>query len=87
MGCKVQRPIRSDYFTDIPTTREMMKTLPEEARICAECGEEVTIVGSDFIPNPGDGAPIGKAAFVGCDASIDKVVALSPHVQQMIGNG
>jgi hypothetical protein len=72
---KVQRPINPSDFTAIPRTRELIKNLPEEIRICSEHGEEVTINESEPIPNPGDGAPFAKAAYTGCcDAVIDKVI-------------
>ena len=74
MACNVQRLIDSAYFTDIPRIRGMMKNLPEEMRVCSECGKEVEITESEFISNPGDAAPFAKAAFTGCDASIDKVI-------------
>lgn len=74
MTCKVQRPIDSAYFTNIPRIREMMMNLPKEVRLCSECGKEVEITQSEFMSNPGDSAPFAKAAFIGCDASIDKVI-------------
>src|SRR6267142_485831 len=61
--------------TAIPRTREIIKTLPEEIRICSEHGEEVTIQESDFSSNPGGFAPFGKADWVGCcDAAIARVI-------------
>jgi hypothetical protein len=72
---KAQRPIDHREFTAIPRIREMMRTLPEEDRICSEHGEEVIIQESEFLPHPGAGAPFAKAAFVGCcDAVIDKTL-------------
>jgi hypothetical protein len=75
MGCNVQRPVNSDYFIDIPRVRDMLKSLPEEVRGCSKCGKEVEITQSDYIPNPGDAAPFGHAAMVGCDASLDRSIA------------
>ena len=75
MGCNVHRPIDPAYFTNIPRVREILKSLPEEVRICSECGKEVEITQSDFIPNPGDATPFGRAAMVGCDASLDRAIA------------
>jgi hypothetical protein len=72
---KAQRPIDPADFTAIPRTRELIKSLPEEIRVCSEHGEEVTIRESEFLPNPGAGAPFAKAAFVGCcDTAINKVL-------------
>jgi len=72
---KVQRPIDHRDFTAIPRIREVMKTLPEEERICSEHGEEVFIQESEFLPNPGAGAPFARAAFIGCcDAAIDRTL-------------
>ena len=72
---QAQRPIEPGDFTAIPRIREVIKTLPEETRVCSEHGEEVSIRESEFIPNPGGGAPFAKAAFVGCcEAAIDKVI-------------
>jgi hypothetical protein len=70
---KAQRQIDPADFTAIPRTKDMIKTLPEEIRICSEHGEEVSINESEFLPNPG--APFAKAAYIGCcDAAIDKVI-------------
>jgi len=75
MGRTVQRPINPADFTAIPKTRELIKGLPEEIRLCSEHGEEVTINESERIPNPSDGAPFAKAAYTGCcDAAIDRVI-------------
>jgi len=72
---KAQRPIHPSEFTAISRTKEMIKTLPEEIRICSEHGEEVTINESEFLPNPSAGALFAKAAYVGCcDVAIDKVI-------------
>ncbi len=72
---KAQRPINPSDFTSIPRIREIMKKLPDEIRICSECGEEVTISESEFLPTSSDSAPFAKAAFVGCcDSAIDKVI-------------
>ena len=60
MACNVQRSIDSAYFTDILRIRGMMKKLPEEARVCSECGKEVEITESEFISNPGDASPFTK---------------------------
>ena len=75
MACNVQRPIDPAYFTNIPRVREMLKGLPEEVRVCSECGKEVEIIEGDHIPNPGDAAPFGRAAMVGCDAALDRAIA------------
>ena len=81
MACNVQRPIDPAYFTNIPSVREMLKSLPQEIRVCSECGKEVEITQSDFIPNPGDAAPFGRAVMVGCDESLDKAIAAIGKLQ------
>ena len=75
MGCNVQRPIDPAYFANIPRVREMLKSLPEEVRVCSECGKEVEITESDYLSNPGDAAPFCHAAIVGCDTSLDRAIA------------
>lgn len=70
-----QRSIDPTHFGDIPRTKEMIKSLPKEIRVCSEHGEEVTISESEFLPNSGDGAPFAKAAYIGCcDAAIGKLM-------------
>jgi|SRR5882724_4796987 len=72
---KVQRPIHPRDFTKIPSFREIIKTLPEEVRVCSRHGEEVTIQESEFISNPSFGAPFARADWVGCCAkAIDRVI-------------
>lgn len=75
MACNVQRHIVPAYFTNIPRVREALKNLPQEMRICSECGREVEITQSDSISNPGDAAPCGRAVITGCDASLDTTMA------------
>jgi hypothetical protein len=71
----VRRPIDPADFTAIPRTREILKMLPEEIRVCPRHGAEVTIQESDFSTNPGGFAPFGKADWVGCcDEAIDRVI-------------
>jgi hypothetical protein len=53
-------------FSKIPRIREIIKTLPEDIRVCPRHGEEVSIQESDFSSNPGGFAPFGKADWVGC---------------------
>lgn len=72
---QVRRCIDPSEFTAIPRWREIIKTLPEEIRVCAKHGQEVTIQESDFSANPGGFAPFGKADWVGCcDEAIDRVI-------------
>src|SRR5258706_2466774 len=72
---RVQRPIDPRDFTKIPRIREIIKTLPEEIRVCRKHGEEMTIQESDFSLNPGGSAPFAKAAWVGCcEEAIDRVI-------------
>jgi len=72
---KVRRPIDSSDFTAIPRTREMIKTLPEEIRICSRHGEEVTIREGKLLPNQGGGVPFAEANWEGCcDEAIDRVI-------------
>ncbi len=72
---EVRRPIDPRDFIKIPRIREIIKTLPEEIRVCREHGEGVTIQERDFSVNPGGSAPFAKADWVGCsDEAIDKVI-------------
>lgn len=72
---KVRRPIDASEFSTIPRMREVIKTLPEQLRICPTHREEVTIELRDFSANPGDFAPFGEADWVGCcDDAIDRVI-------------
>jgi hypothetical protein len=76
MGCNVERPIDSSYFTSIPRIREFIKTLPEQIRTCSNCGKEVTLSPErDFSENPGAGPPFAEVAFIGCDEAINRVKA------------
>ncbi len=63
-------------FTAIPRTREIIKMLPAETRVCPIHGEEVTIQECDFYSsNTGGSAPFGEANWVGCcDEVIDRVI-------------
>lgn len=73
---RAQRAIDPTEFADLLRTKEIMKNLPEEVRICSEHGEGVTIKETDFLPNPSAAAPFAKAAYVGCcDAAINKVIS------------
>lgn len=61
-------------FTKIPKCREIMKTLPENIRVCPRHGIEVSIQESEFVPNAAFGAPFAKADWVGCcEESINRV--------------
>jgi hypothetical protein len=72
---KVRRPIDPSDFSAIPRTREVVKTLPKDIRICPKHGEEVTIEERDFSSNPGGFAPFRKADWLGCcDDAIDRVI-------------
>src|SRR5438552_49330 len=72
----VQEEIHASDFTRIPWFREIIKTLPEEIRVCGEHGEAVHIEESDFSSNNWGSAPFGKAHWVGCSKeAIHKVVA------------
>ena len=72
---EVRRPIDPRDFTKIPRIREIIKTLPEEIRVCSKHGEEVSIQESDFSLNPGPAAPFNRADWVGCcEEAIDKVI-------------
>jgi len=62
----VREQIDPSDFTRIPWFREVIKTLPEEIRVCGEHGEVVHIEESDFSSNPGSSAPFGEAHWVGC---------------------
>jgi hypothetical protein len=53
-------------------------------RVCSECGKEVKITENESIPNPGDAAPFAQAAMVGCDESLDKVIAA---IEKQSNNG
>jgi hypothetical protein len=75
MGCNVQRSIATACLPDLPRIKALMKSLPKETRECSECGEEVTIHESEFQPVLVDGPlQFAKAAFTGCDTTIDKVI-------------
>ncbi|PYS62960.1 MAG: hypothetical protein DMF74_11755 [Acidobacteria bacterium] len=72
---EVRRPIDPRDFTKIPRIREIIKTLPEEIRVCSKHGEEVSIQESDFSLNPEPAAPFNRADWVGCcEEAIDKVI-------------
>jgi hypothetical protein len=72
----VQEEIHPSDFTRIPWFREVIKTLPEEIRVCGEHGEAVHIEESDFSSKPGPSAPFGKAYWVGCSKeAIHRVMA------------
>ena len=72
---QVRRPIDPRDFAKIPRIREIIKTLPEEIRVCAKHGVEVSIQESDFPLNPGSAAPFNRADWVGCcDEAIDRVI-------------
>lgn len=71
---EVRRPIDPRDFSKIPRIREVIKTLPDDVRICGKHGEEVRIQES-FSLNPGPAAPFGRADWVGCsDEAIDRVI-------------
>ena len=62
-------------FAAIPRAREIIKTLPEEVRVCSKHGEKVTIQERDFSLNPVGVAPFKKADWVGCcDEAIARVI-------------
>ena len=72
----VQEEIHPSDFTKIPWFREIIKTLPEEIRVCGEHGEAVHIEESDFTSNTWGPAPFGKAHWVGCSKEgIQRVMA------------
>jgi|SRR5882724_9207194 len=72
----VQEEIHPSDFTRIPWFREIIRTLPEEIRVCGEHGEAVHIEESDFSSNNWGSAPFGKAHWVGCSKeAIHRVVA------------
>ena len=72
---EVHRPIDPKDFSKIPRIREIIKTLPEEIRVCAKHGEEVRILESDFSLNQEEAAPSKRADWVGCsDEAIDRVI-------------
>src|SRR6266478_4032776 len=72
----VREPIHPSDFTRIPWFREVIKTLPEEIRVCGEHGESVHIEESDFSSNPGPSAPFAKAHWVGCSKeALRRVIA------------
>lgn len=72
---EVRRPIDPRDFSKIPRIREIIKTLPEEMRVCAKHGEEVRIQESDFSLNQQGAAPFNRADWVGCsDEAIDRVI-------------
>jgi hypothetical protein len=75
MGCNIQRLIHPDYFKNILRIKEVLKNLPQNIRVCSKCGKEVDITLSEFIPNPGDAVPFAQAAMIGCDTSINEVIA------------
>lgn len=81
----VRRPIDSRDFSSIPRIREIIKTLPEEIRVCKRHGEEVRIQESDFSLNPGPAAPFNKADWVGCsDEAIDRVIDAVQQTLELI---
>ena len=57
----VREQIDPSDFTRIPWFREVIKTLPEEIRVCREHGEVVHIEEPDYSSNPGSSAPFGEA--------------------------
>src|SRR6266446_6678791 len=72
---KVQGPIEPPDFAAIPRIRELIKTLPDEVRICPEHGEEVEIQEGPSSPNVDGVAPFKKASWVGCcDQAIDRAI-------------
>src|SRR6266566_4542387 len=72
---RVQRPINPSDFSAIPRIREIIRTLPEELRLCPKHGELVGIEEGDLLPNQGGGVPFADANWVGCcDEAIDRVI-------------
>lgn len=71
----VRRPIDPNDFSRIPSIRAILKTLPEETRLCGEHGEAVHIEEYDFSSQSWGAAPFGKADWVGCsEEAIDRVI-------------
>lgn len=82
---EARRPIDPSDFTKIPRIREIIKTLPEEIRVCEKHGEEVRIQESDFSLNPGSAAPFNRADWVGCsDEAIDRVIQAVQQTLELI---
>lgn len=81
----VREPIHPSDFTRIPWFREVIKTLPEEIRVCGEHGEAVHIEEYDFSSNPGPSAPFAKADWVGCsEVAIHRVmVAVNKTLEEI----
>jgi len=72
---RVQRPIDPSDFNAIPRMREIIRTLPEEIRVCPKHGELATIEEGDLLPNQGAGVPFAGANWVSCcDEAIDRVI-------------
>ncbi len=71
----VHEEIHPSDFSMIPWFREVIKTLPEEIRVCGEHGEAVRIEESDFSSNSWGTAPFAKAHWVGCSKeAIQRVI-------------
>ncbi len=83
---KAQRPIDPRDFTRIPRWREIIRTLPEEIRVCGEHGEEVEIkLGVEPLPNQGSGVPFSEANWEGCSLeAIDRVRRGVQHTLELI---
>src|SRR5205823_6648846 len=82
---EVRRPIDPRDFSKIPRIREIIKTLPEEIRVCSKHGEEVSIQESDFLLDPGPAAPFNRADWVACcDEALDRVIEGVQETLEMI---
>jgi hypothetical protein len=79
---EVCQEIDARDFTSIPRWREIIKTLPEEIRVCSKHGREVHIKEGTILPDQGSGVPFANAYWVGCcHEAIDRV---KEAVQQML---
>jgi hypothetical protein len=82
---EIRRPIDPRDFTKIPRIREIIKSPPEEIRVCAKHGEEVRIQEGNFSLDPIPSAPSKTADWVGCsDEAIDRVIEAVKQTLEMI---
>ena len=67
---KVKVPLNPHWSSKIP---EIRRALPEELRVCSECGEEVIIHEHDLQTAPTDAPPF-EAELIGCNHTVNKVI-------------
>ena len=74
MGCREQMDIRGACLRYVPTIQRIIESLPKDVRTCSKCEEAVILQVTEHLPNQGGGIPFGKAAILGCDESLGKVI-------------